>query len=301
MRRPQNLAGVSPSTHAISYRPRSPLGLVVERFWWQRRAEPSLRSEHILPTGKVQLVIALHDAPFSWSPDCRSEPAVWAGGIVHGPQSSYYLTGPKPRGATIGVAFRPGAAGAALGIPIGELTDRHVTLEELWGSRGRLLHERLAATTTPEAAFALLEAELIARLRLPLLIHPAVAQALHPGAGEISDETSGKLSPERTVAEIQSRSGYSAKHFIALFRAAVGLTPKNYLRIRRFGGVAQLLAAGRGADSLAELANAAGYADQSHMTREFRALAGVTPTAYRPAAATSAYHHVVDGPSTEIR
>ncbi len=266
----------------IVYRPRPPLDVVVERFWWNLRAEPSTVYEHHLPLGNAQFVVALHDEPLSWAADRSDVLHRWTAGIVHGPQSSYYVSGPKPRGFVVGVSFRPGAAGAVLGFPAGELTDRHVPLEELWGARGRWLHERLAATATPDAAFAVLEDTLAARLRSPLLMHPAVACALHASAADV---------PQQRVTQIQWETGYSAKHFIAIFRDTVGLTPKRYLRIQRFGSAVRQLAAGW-TGTLAELAAAAGYADQSHLTREFREFAGVAPTAYRPAAATSAHHHV---------
>jgi AraC-like DNA-binding protein len=180
----------------------------------------------------------------------------------------------------MGASLRAGAAGALLGVPVSELADRHIAIADLWGRRGRELHERLAETTTPQGAFEILEAALAARLRRPLLLHPAVAHALRAGSV-------GALH----VNEIQRETGYSAKHFIALFRAAVGLTPKQYLRIQRFGRVLQQLAAGPPV-TLGDLAAAAGYSDQSHLTREFRELAGITPTQYRPAGARSEHHHV---------
>jgi AraC-like DNA-binding protein len=268
-----------------SWRPRPPLDLFVDRIWWSERAAASAHFEHNLPTGEVHLIIALHDRPIAYAPRGDRKTLRWTGGIVHGPQSSFYLTAPKPAGAVMGVAFRPGAAAAVLGLPVSELVDRHVTLEELWDSQGRVLHERLASAATPQAAFHILEAALLARLRMPLLVHPAVAYALRQSAGGV---------PNKAVSDIQRETGYSAKHFIAVFRAAVGLTPKEYLRIKRFGAVAKNIAAGRAAGTLADLADAAGYADQSHMTREFRDLAGVTPTDYRPPDAQSPFHHVVE-------
>jgi len=276
----------------IVYRPRPPLDLFVELLWWSRRAEASTAREHLLPSGKAQLVIALHHEPLTWAADCSDESHVWTAGIVHGPQSSYYLTGPKPRGAVIGASVRPGAAGALFGVPAGELADRHVSIVDLWGSQGRDLHERLAGARTPEAALALLEEALLARLRRPLLLNPAVVYALRECALDL---------PRKSVTEIQRETGYSAKHFIALFRAAVGSTPKQYLRIQRFGRVLErlatrqsgTLAAGQ-TGTLCEIAAATGYADQSHLTREFRELAGITPTEYRPPASTSRHHHVLN-------
>ena len=270
----------------ISYRPKAPLDVFVERIWWNDRARSSAHREHVLPSGKAQLVIALHDERLSWSTDLRGDSHAWTAGIVHGPQSSYYLTGPKPRGAVMGVSFRPGAAGpVVLGVPPSALTDGHVSLGDLWGSRGTVLRERLADAATPQAAFTILEEALTARLRRPPPVHPAVAHALRASLLE---------APRPRVADIRRETGFSAKHFIALFRAAVGLTPKQYLRIRRFGTVLEHLAAER-PGTLCDLAAAAGYADQSHLNREFRELAGIAPTEYRPPARTSEYHHIVAG------
>jgi AraC-like DNA-binding protein len=210
-----------------------------------------------------------------------AEGNAWTRGIVHGPQSSYFVSGPKPRGAVVGVSFRPGAAEAILGLPLTELTDQHVAIDDLWGSRGRHLHEQLANVRTPQAAFALLEATLGGRVRRPLLMHPAVAHALCESSRD----------PQTRVAHIQRQSGYSARHFTALFRASVGLTPKQYLRIGRFGRVLEALAGSR-PGTLADLAAANGYADQAHLSREFRDLAGITPSAYQPPGSSSAHHHV---------
>jgi len=60
-----------------------------------------------------------------------------------------------------------------------------------------------------------------------------------------------------------------------LFRERVGVTPKVYARLLRFE--ASLSLARRGA-RWAEVAAGAGFADQSHLVREYRALAGTSPS-----------------------
>ena len=266
------------------YRPSAPLDAFVEWLWWSHREQPSAVCEHALPSGSADLVIALHDEQISWAgPAGGSSWSRCTRGVVHGPQTTYFLTGPKPKGTVIGVSFRPGAAGAVLGVPAEALVDRHVSIEELWGCRGRELHERLSSAVDPRAALTLLERELLARIHRPLLIHPAVAYALRaalPDAGLAR------------VKDVQRETGYSPRRFIELFRSAVGLTPKHYYRIRRFSRVLSRLAAREA--PLADLAASSGYADQSHLTREFRELAGVTPAAYRPRSLQSTHHHVSD-------
>lgn len=263
------------------YRPAPPLDRFIECFWWSHRDEPQDDSEHMLPSGGAQLLFALHETPIFCRSSKGENTSAWSGSIVHGPQSSYYVAGPKPKGGVVGVSFRPGAAGPVLGVSTAELADRHVALEAIWGRRGVDLQHRLMAAGDPTAMFRILEQSLSARIHRPLLIHPAVAQALvsHPAAAA-------------RVAQIQRASGYSARHFISLFRASVGLNPKHYYRIRRFNcAVRNLAAADR--QSLGDLAAAAGYSDQAHFTREFREFAGVAPTQYRPGGVDRPLHHRV--------
>ena len=209
-----------------------------------------------------------------------AKPLTWSRGIVHGPQWKYYLSGPKPVGSVAGVSFRPGGAGAVLGVPAAEIADCHVPIDALWGSRGVMLREKLLAADEPSSIFRILEIELTARLARPLLVHPAVAHALasHAPTGESSQ-----------IGAIQRHSGYSPRHFIALFRTSVGMTPKHFYRVRRFNSVLRRLAGN--AESLADIAASIGYSDQSHLTREFRELAGITPTQYQPRSADSTLHH----------
>jgi AraC-like DNA-binding protein len=266
----------------IRHRPAPPLDRYVECLWWSRRDEPQDYCERILPSGGVQLLFALHEMPIiCWPGSLSTRRIDWSGGLVHGPQWNYYIAGPKPRGAVAGVAFRPGAAGAVLGLPMAELADHHVPLSMLWGKRGRELHERLMGARDSMDVFSILEHNLLADIQRRLLMHPAIAHVLSrcsPGG------------PPARVAQVQRETGYSPRHFIALFRAAVGLTPKHYYRIQRFTGVLRALASADERD-LAEIAAAGGFADQAHFTREFRELAGITPTQYVPGGVDRPLHH----------
>jgi AraC-like DNA-binding protein len=251
-------------------------------MWWSQRDRRQEYGEHMLPSGRVQMIFALHEEPIMCSPASPLRGAVrWSRSIVHGPQWGYFKTGPKPAGITVGISFRPGAAESLLGIPVTELTDDHVSLDDIWGARGEALRERLLATNDPGSMFRLLESELLGRLERPRLIHPAVAHALAVRANA--------WAPIR-VADVQKSAGYSPRYFVALFRGAVGLTPKHYYRVKRFTAALQRLASPDPGD-LADLATAIGYSDQAHFSREFREFAGITPTQYRPRDATSILHH----------
>ena len=87
-------------------------------------------------------------------------------------------------------------------------------------------------------------------------------------------------------AALASAVGMSREHLHRLFRAALGVTPGQYLRLCRVALARRRLRAG---DRIAEVALACDFADQAHFSRWFRRYLGVTPRAFaaaRPRAAT---------------
>jgi AraC-like DNA-binding protein len=169
-----------------------------------------------------------------------------------------------------------------LGLAPSELTGLHVTLGDLWGAAARRLREYLIDAPTIEILFQRLEMELLTRVSNRGLPHPAAAHALSVLAA----------TPEAAlIGRIQKDTGCSPKRFIALFSAAVGLTPKLFGRLARFQTVIREASRGLKVDWV-HVALDCGYSDQPHLTREFREFAGVTPSAYRPVSEDRP-HHIV--------
>ncbi len=81
------------------------------------------------------------------------------------------------------------------------------------------------------------------------------------------------------LADIARAAGLSTFHFVRVFRNAKGVTPYRYCLQARIERVKGLLLESE--DSLAAIAIDAGFSDQSHMSKVFRRLTGMTPRAYR--------------------
>jgi len=274
------------SMQLLRHHPAPPLDRFIDCFWWTRRDARHEHWEHALPSGQPQLVFTLSEQRIVCLSYETGEPLVWTGNLLHGPQSRYYMNGPKPCGTVVGVSFRTGGVGPVLGVPAAELVDRHVGLDVLWGHRARLLQEQLMAAPDPRTVFLVLEQRLGEHLRIALSMHPAVEHALMHG----SDPQAPELAADNRTR--RDYGGYSPRHFIALFRESVGMTPSHYLRIRRLSESLRILAK-QTHPALADIATQMRYHDQPHFTRECRALGGITPGRYRALDSDSPLHHVV--------
>lgn len=81
------------------------------------------------------------------------------------------------------------------------------------------------------------------------------------------------------VNELAEISSLSPSHFLRMFRDTTGLTPHAYLVQFRIEVATALLS---GAASFADIANATGFTDQSHFTKQLKRILGVTPGQYVP-------------------
>lgn len=81
------------------------------------------------------------------------------------------------------------------------------------------------------------------------------------------------------IQELADSAGLSLRHFQRRFRALTGLNPKHYARICRIGHAVHRKELEPDAN-WTTLAHEAGYADQSHFIRDFKALTGALPSGF---------------------
>lgn len=167
----------------------------------------------------------------------------------------------------LGVRFRPGAAMPFLHTPLDELTGREVGLDAVWGRAAGSLADALSAGP-PAGRIERLEGALRGALQ------PRWEESLVTRAVECYRRAHGAIS----VRQVASALGVGERRLERAFARCVGLSPKRLARVLRFLHTVRHI--GRTRLAGAPLALEAGYADQSHFIREFKALAGVTPTEF---------------------
>ena len=164
----------------------------------------------------------------------------------------------------VGLRLRLGRAGTVLGVSMSDLPRGPVRLEDLWGASARRLAQRLDEASAARSCYELLE--------------QAVADRLGTTAndGDRTVDAAARLlrRPGARVDDVARTVGLSPRELRRRFLVHVGYGPKALHRVLRLQAFLRNVP---NSASLADCAARTGYADQSHLGRECRQLAGSTP------------------------
>ncbi|MFC4038618.1 helix-turn-helix domain-containing protein [Dactylosporangium siamense] len=169
-------------------------------------------------------------------------------------------------GVCLQIRLDPAVAAAILGTPAA-LSGAVVSLDDVWGRDAGRTADRLRTAASWDERFGIAAEVLARRLRT----RPAVdAEVAHIWRRTLAGR--GRLRVEDLAGEV----GWSRKRLWSRFGAQLGISPKRAARLVRFDRAAHLLAAGHAG---ADVAARCGYVDQSHLHRDVKAFAGLTPAA----------------------
>ena len=174
-------------------------------------------------------------------------------------------------GVQLGIT--PAGARALLGRPASELATAVVGLDEVWGRRAGELVERLSEAPGWAERFAVID-DVFGRA---LAAAPRLAEA--PDEVAYAWDRLAATAGAAAVTSVAREAGWSRRHLSERFRTEYGLPPKVMARVFRFER-ARMMLQRPAAPSLARVAAECGYADQAHLTREWRDLAGASPSAW---------------------
>ncbi len=249
--------------------PRSSLAPFVGSLFAYEDHATSFKRRRELPDGQATLIFNLGaDLGVELRPDAKS---VFSAGrsFYSGASERFVIT--ETNGAQTGAQAMLTLLGARrlAGTPLAEFGDALVDPADALGIAATELSERLAGANSQAARLAILRAVIEAKL---LVSRPLAAFLEHAflrlNAGAVG------------VGTLAKEIGVSRKHLTTTFAREFGLTPKTFARLRRFDR-ARRLREREPATSAAEVALRCGFADQSHMVREFREFAGLPPEALR--------------------
>jgi AraC-like DNA-binding protein len=261
--------------------PGPPLSQFVGLFWYYAGVPQPHNRERLLPDGSTELVINLRENECRvYDRDHHDDFKSFTGALVCGPHSNFFVIDTASQAEVLGIHFKPGGAFPFFKLPVDELQNQHVGLDDLWGARAAELRERVLAAPTPQAKIEVLQGFLLAQAFRGLERHPAIGFALR--------EFQKPAAP--AVGAVTDQIGLSSRRFIELFSQEVGLAPKLFCRVRRFQQVLRIVHNGCDAD-WTDIALSCGYFDQAHFIHDFKEFSGINPTTYL-AARTQHLNHV---------
>jgi AraC-like DNA-binding protein len=240
---------------------------IVTAYWRVWGDGSKVPSSAVLPDGHVELVFNL------------GEEVGLAGPAFTGLQPDRAIVGPlskalrldyRGRVDTLGIRFHPARGAGFLGQFAYELAERLLPLSEVCAGLDRSLAKLLVdhRNGETEACRAALDQVLLGRLRSALRPDTAVIAA-------VDRLTGSDVMP--LVKDLAAESHISARQLQRRFVAAVGMTPKRFVRVVRFARAWQ--AASMSPEfTWAALAAEHGFSDQAHLVREFRAFGAEPPT-----------------------
>ena len=205
--------------------------------------------------------------PYAFS-NCKYEKRQLPKSFVSGQELKNYALHISSDIGVVGIVFRPTALFKILGLPMFGLTNERIAFTELFDPNE--IERKIEDASSHQEKINLVQH----------FIYDRLASGLH-GTSEI-EYAANFIYESRGQCRIPDLIGnayMSRRKFERKFMEEVGISPKAYARIRRFGYTCLLMAGNREADMMSVL-HECGYYDQSHFIKDFKYFSGRTPGSY---------------------
>ncbi|MEO5816319.1 MAG: helix-turn-helix domain-containing protein [Gemmatimonadaceae bacterium] len=237
------------------YHPSPDLAPFVEHFWsvtWDLRGQPAERTE-TLPHPSVHMIFE-HNA----------------GGRIAGVANGKFSRQLDGKGGAFAAKFTPGGFHPFAGVPISTLTDRVVSLDEVFGAEASMLEHDMLNTDEDAQRITLVEGFLRTRSREPDENVARISEIVY------------SVGRDRTILKVEDlvdRYDLPKRTLQRLFAKYVGVSPKWVIQRYRLHEAADRLASNADIPQ-STLALELGYSDQAHFVRDFKAVVGTSPASY---------------------
>jgi AraC-like DNA-binding protein len=246
--------------------PGHPLAAFVQGIWQISVDAPSWR-QRVLPRNIVNVLFPLRGTLRVTEAIERGRPSLRQAPFLVGLQSRPIVSEADGGLVLLGLSLRAEASRALLSLPAREVTDLTISADDVLANAGELFARLQEAPGFRDRCGLLLRwvAGLV-RTPAPLArVQRACSLLTRPAESTAMDAAAAAV-------------GCSSRHLRRVFLDYVGVTPAEYVQLRRFDRALPLL---RRSQSLTEVALDAGYYDQAHFCRDFKEISGLTPGDYR--------------------
>jgi AraC-like DNA-binding protein len=190
---------------------------------------------------------------------------------ISGVRSSFFDFVPAQNHFMVGLRFSLFGFGQLFQVPANHFADNNFSTEDVWGREMKFLRERLHQANE--------DVEQLINILNEWIIQCLAKRSLSEINQWKSLEQKFSITNLPVTEFLNRYVGYTHKHAIHLVKNYCGLAPKHIQKINRFNQVLRLIGS-TSFQGWGQMAYQAGYADQSHLIRDFRHFTGYTPEEY---------------------
>lgn len=251
------------------YEPQQKLERYVKYYWTLRNDDdlvPHSR-ERVFPDGCIELIFNYADPMRIFEND---EGVIQPRNIVHGQLKKFIELESTGRIGLFCARFHAAGFQPFVDLEVSDLTDRSMTIQEIWGEEGKWLESEMQSAHTTEARISIVESFLLRRLEKSKKTHPEISLCVDDIIASGGEMTIDALSEKYHIGK---------RHLERKFLSTVGLSQKLFARIVRFNNALQMIA-NKDFSTFTHVAHEGGFYDQAHFIRDFKDFTGLNPKQY---------------------
>jgi AraC-like DNA-binding protein len=224
--------------------------------------------QRILPDGCMEMMFHYGDNYRQYFTDGSS--ILQPGSFVFGQITSYIEVEPTGSTGIVSARFFPEGLTPFLSLPVSALTDKAVSIQEIFGEKGEVLEKEVMAATDNQQRIKIIE-----RFLLSLLITPQAIDIITKECVEVIFQSHGQLD----ITELADKVKLNRRNMERKFTTVIGMSPKQLSKAVRLQSTLKMLEQKK-FTSLTSLAYESGYYDQAHFIKDFREFTGMSPKSF---------------------
>lgn len=251
--------------------PTKELSKYIKHYLFLERNCTDMQKLRLFSDGNTGIVFSLKNKLISDFSDYKS-PVYLPDSFLYGQLNSFKDIYSDSSIEMIIVVFHPNGINHLLGVASSELSETILNIDTLFGKEGTELHEKLGGQIKIQDRLFLLN-KFFKKLEAK---KPQTNQLIANASLDFISKNKGLFS----LRQLVDYTGYTEKHIERKFKECIGLNPKKFGSIIKLHHFLKLLEVKTQNTNLTSISYQAGFADQSHLIKEFKKQTGITPTEY---------------------
>lgn len=250
-----------------TYKPKDLLADKVKYFWSLESSGDSHSRERIFPDGCIELIFHYGDHFKKFHIENYTE--IQPKSFIHGQITKFIEIQASGKIGMLCARFHPAGLRHFIDFEVSNITDKTMTVQEIWPDEGEILEQKIGAANTNEARIIILEEFLLSKLKLSK-INDSIDECVN-----YIFENNGIVQIEKLTQKLHLSKRQLERNFLS----GVGLNLKMFSRIIRFNFALQLIE-NKDFEGFTSVAHEGGFYDQAHFIKDFKEITGLNPKQY---------------------